>query len=88
MWAFNPDFILRHTKAYENTTDYEDEAIIEALKEVQGRICESANELVYALINDFDEFCEDAIDSDGRGHFLSYYDGEEHESGDYYIYRR
>lgn len=88
LWAFNPDFILRHTKAYENTTDYEDEAIIEALKEVQGRICESANELVYALINDFDEFCEDAIDSDGRGHFLSYYDGEEHESGDYYIYRR
>ena len=87
LWAFNPDFILKHTKAYENTTDYEDEAIIKALGEVQSRICDSANELVYALINDFDEFCEDAIYSDGRGHFLSYYDGEEHKSGDYYIYR-
>lgn len=88
LWAFNPDFILRHTKAYENTTEYEDEAIIEALKEVQSRICESANELVYALINDFDEFCEDAIDEDGRGHFLSYYDGKEYESDNFYIYRR
>lgn len=88
LWAFNPDFILRHTKAYENTTEYEDEAIIEALKEMQSRICESANELVYALINDFDEFCEDAIDEDGRGHFLSYYDGKEYESDNFYIYRR
>lgn len=88
LWAFNPDFILRHTKAYGNTTEYEDEAIIEALKEVQSRICESANELVYALINDFDEFCEDAIGEDGRGHFLSYYDGKEYESDNFYIYRR
>lgn len=88
LWAFNPEFILKHTKAYENTTNYEDEAIIEALKEVQSRICESANELVYALINDFDEFCEDAIDADGRGHFLSYYDGKEYESDNFYIYRR
>ena len=88
LWAFNPEFILKHTKAYENTTDYEDEAIIEALKEVQGRICEGANELVYALINDFGEFCEDAIDEDGRGHFLSYYDGKEYESDNFYIYIR
>lgn len=88
LWAFNPDFILRHTRVYENTTNYEDEAIIEALKDVQSRICESANELVYALINDFDEFCEDAIDEDGRGHFLSYYDGKEYESDSFYIYRR
>ena len=87
LWAFNPDFILRHTKAYENTTEYEDEAIIEALREVQSRICENANELVYALIKDFDEFCEDAIGEDGRGHFLSWYDEKECESGDYYIYR-
>lgn len=88
LWAFNPDFILRHTKAYENTTEYEDEAIIEALGEVQSRICENANELVYALIKDFDEFCEDAIGEDGRGHFLSYYDGKEYESDNFYIYRR
>lgn len=88
LWAFNPDFILRHTKAYENTTEYEDEAIIEALGEVQSRICENANELVYALIKDFDEFCEDAISEDGRGHFLSYYDGKEYESDNFYIYRR
>ena len=34
-----------------------------------------------------DEFIEDAISSDGRGHFLSPYDGEENEEGDYFIYR-
>jgi hypothetical protein len=39
------------------------------------------------MIDDPDEFIQDAIDSDGRGHFLSYYDGEETEINDYYIYR-
>ena len=88
LWAFNPDFILRHTRVYESTSIYEDEAIIEALKEMQSRICESANELVYALIDNFDEFCEDAIREDGRGNFLSWYDGEEYKSDNFYIYRR
>jgi hypothetical protein len=31
---------------------------------------------------------KDAISTDGRGHFISSYDGEENEQGDYYIYRR
>ena len=46
---------------------------------MQGKLCESANELVLALIDDMDKFVSDAISSDGRGHFLSYYDGEEQE---------
>ena len=87
LWAFNPDFIIQHTEFYKNSTPNEDEDAIEALKLMQGKMCESANALVKALIRDMDEFVEDAIDADGRGHFISWYDGEEEESGDFYIYR-
>lgn len=80
LWAFNADFILQHTAVFEETTDREDQEIIKALRMVQESICESANALVRALISDIDTFIEDAIDADGRGHFMSSYDGEEHES--------
>lgn len=87
LWAFNADFILEHTSVYEETTAHEDEEIINALREMQGKLCESANALVKALISDIDKFIEDAIDADGRGHFLSSWDGIENKSGDFYIYR-
>lgn len=87
LWAFNANFILEHTAASEDTTAREDEEIIKALRMVQENICEGANALVKALISDIDTFIEDAIDADGRGHFMSSYDGEEHESNGFYIYR-
>lgn len=87
LWAFRPEFILQHSAASEETTAREDQEIIKALNEVQSKLCESANALVKALIKNLDEFITDAIDADGRGHFLSGYDGEENESGDFYIYR-
>ena len=58
----------------------------EHIKEVQGRY-EDGNQELLRLIDDIDEFVEDAIRADGRGHFLSSYDGDENEEGDYYIYR-
>ena len=87
LWAFNADFILKHTEAYKNTTDREDAEIIKALQMIQSSICESANSLVLALISDIEEFIEDAIDADGRGHFLATYDGQENGDGKFYIYR-
>lgn len=36
---------------------------------------------------DRESFISDCISIDGRGHTLSGYDGEEHEQGNYYIYR-
>lgn len=87
LWAFNAEFILQHSAASEETTAREDEEIIKSLRMVQESICEGANALVKALISDIDTFIEDAIDADGRGHFMSSYDGEEHESGAFYIYR-
>lgn len=91
LWAFNTSFILEHCSTYNRMSIWEYDSAKEALNEVQSKCCESANELVRALIQDMDEFVEDAICADGRGHFISMYDGCEHEEklGDiyYYIYR-
>ena len=87
LWAFNADFILQHTEFYNNSTDREDAEFCDSLKQLQRSVCESANSIVKALITDIDTFVDDAIDADGRGHFLSFYDGEEHEQGEFFIYR-
>ena len=36
---------------------------------------------------DIEKFINEAIASDGRGHFISYYDGNEYEENDLFIYR-
>lgn len=89
LWAFNADFILRHTEFYNNSTSREDAEFIKALQDLQRRLCESANSIVKALIIDVDDFVSDAIDSDGRGHFISWYDGEEYETqyNNIFVYR-
>jgi hypothetical protein len=38
-------------------------------------------------IKDIEKFINEAIASDGRGHFISYYDGHEHEENGLFIYR-
>jgi len=73
LWAFNASFIIDHSKL-EYSSDVE-----KCLREMQGKLCESANELVAALIEDMDSFIEDAISADGRGHFLSSYSCDEEE---------
>jgi hypothetical protein len=45
------------------------------------------NEAYKDMIYDVDDFIDDAIDADGRGHFLSPYDSKEHEIGEYFLYR-
>lgn len=83
VWAFNAGFIINHSKL-----PYE---AIEMVEGFQSAKCEDANDTILALIDDFDEFVSDAISADGRGHFLSTYDGEENEEtvdGEtYFIYR-
>ena len=79
VWAFNPSFLSSHSGINQ-----------EIFKLLQDK-CESANEAILKLIKDFDKFVEDAVGTDGRGHFLSGYDGEEnnheHDNETYYIYR-
>lgn len=86
LWAFNAEFIVSHAKAGLNNDSF-----IKSLRTMQDDQCESCNEVIEALIEDMDHFINDAISADGRGHFMSSYDGEENEStinGEtFYIYR-
>lgn len=78
-WAFNKSFLNAQSEAIAEMDD-------ETFRVIQER-CESANKAILAMIDDKDSFVNDAIASDGRGHFLSGYDGEENEQNGYYIYR-
>ena len=84
VWAFNADFIAGEIG------NYDLKPAIEALIEE----CEDGNDGIMALIESFttiEDFAQNAISADGRGHFISSYDGEEYETEyngmDYYIYR-
>lgn len=90
LWAFQANFILSHCSTYEDMSNWEFDAAKEALGKIQGHFCESINPLIKAMIPNMDEFIEDAICADGRGAFLSHYDGRENEEEidgvTYYIY--
>lgn len=87
LWAFNSDFIVEHTKVYDDLTIGEAEILAKNISEMTCKMCDNANTIVELLIEDINEFIEDAIEADGRGHFISMYDGREHEQDGYYIYR-
>ena len=73
VWAFNTDFLAYMTDLPRK--------IFEALQPQ----CESANGAILACIEQtcgIDDFVEEAISADGRGHFLSNYDGYETVIGD------
>ena len=81
VWAFTPSFLASFTGF--------DIEVFEAIQN-NGR-CESNNAAILSMIEDEDDFVSDAISADGRGHFMSTYDGEENEeevNGEtFYIYR-
>jgi len=84
LWAFNANFLAEQTDLPEEVFT----AIIDNGK------CESNNSVIEAIIDkstDIDVFCDEAMRADGRGHFMSNYDGNENEEtvGDttFYIYR-
>lgn len=82
-WAFRSSFICEYCNLPQE--------LAEALEAMQSKKCESANDSILALIEETDGglegFVEDAISADGRGHFLSSYDGEENERDGFFIYR-
>lgn len=79
LWAFNADFIINHTDLPYDAIDM--------IRSYQNERCEDANDTIYALINDIDEFVLDAINTDGRGHFMNSYDGDEMAHNEWFIYR-
>lgn len=80
LWAFNASFILPHTILSSGMED-----VITAIVNAKY---EDATPILEAMIPDMDSLIEDAISSDGRGHFLNFYDGGEYESQGFYIYQR
>lgn len=77
LWAFNPEFLAA----------YMPEGVdADVLKVIQEK-CESANPALLKMCTDLQGLISDAIGADGRGHFISSYDGEESEVGEFYIYR-
>jgi hypothetical protein len=86
LWAFNYSFLRCHLRR-----GIDSDAMEKSVKHMQETLCESCNEAIFALIGDFSHFVNDAISADGRGHFLSPYDGEEQEvkvgKTMYFLYR-
>jgi hypothetical protein len=85
VWAFTPSFLQAHTGVSSDI-----------IKEIQNSKLDCPNEVLIAMIKDFDHFVDDAIACDGRGHFLAQYDHEENfvtfqnglfEDVTYFIYR-
>jgi hypothetical protein len=78
LWAFNPSFLC----------NYLPKGVTEDVVRILQDKCEGANEPLLAMVDDrLDDLIQDAIGADGRGHFVNNYDGEEHEAGEYFIYR-
>lgn len=75
IWAFYSSFLAKHTNIDE-----------EIIKHLQDK-CEGANDVLLNAVKDINDFVNDAIGCDGRGHFISSYDGNEEELNDLYIYR-
>ena len=80
VWAFQSSFLSAHLKKGI------DSEVIDCIQ-ANGK-CEDNNEAIISLIDDIDHFVNDAISCDGRGRFMSSYDGEEIElDDDNYAYR-
>lgn len=81
LWAFNADFLSGETGI--------DSEVFKAIQ--ANDRCESNNDAIESIIQScgsLERFYEAAIAADGRGHFMSSYDGEEHEIGtNLYLYR-
>lgn len=96
LWAFNSKFIVNNLSNQSDLQGRAYDSFISALDKMKSELCEDANCIVKMLIQDnegsIDSFTKEALKADGRGHFLSSYDGEEREEiiDDvmYFIYRQ
>jgi hypothetical protein len=82
LWAFNASFICDMCSI--------DRAMVEAIQAMQEKKCESCNDAILRMVEGscgLDDFVKEAISADGRGHFISQYDGNENEEGEFFIYR-
>lgn len=77
LWAFNAEFLEEKIPLDAKT-----------IRVIQENMSEDANEVFVKLLGDYlPVFTQQAISADGRGHFMSSYDGHEWQDGEFYIYR-
>jgi len=82
LWAFRTDFISNFMIIETNPN------VLKAIQQMQESLSEGANDIMKALVGDnFETLVQAAISADGRGHFLSPYDGEENQVDQFFIYR-
>lgn len=77
----NPEFIYLHSTLYGTDTT---ENCLDTIRAIQDKKDPS---LVENIIKGMSSFIEDAIEIDGMGLYLAYYDCKENEQGKYLIYR-
>jgi hypothetical protein len=91
LFAFNTSFIVPFVREDVAEGIEEEGGSVEEYVEQLKEKYEDGNADLEDLIDDMDRFVRDAVMSDGRGHFLSSYDGNELEqkvNGKwYFIYR-
>jgi hypothetical protein len=75
VWAFNASWLADYVPLAKT--------VIVKMREAMS---EAANEALLALIKDPDQFIADSVAADGRGHFLSDYDGKEVKFEGWFIY--
>ena len=83
LWAFNAEFILGCCNLDISR------GVVASLRDMQGKSCEGCSDFIRALIDGtcgIDDFVYQAIESDGREHFIATYDDEENEQDEYFIY--
>lgn len=86
IWAFEATFIAKEC----DLSDFDN--AVKGIRSMQESCNDSCNVILLALIEKtcgIEEFINDAINADGRGHFISSYDGEENELEDeeLFVYR-
>ena len=69
IWAFRAEWLV----------DYIPTLTADDIRIIQGEHCEDCNEIIFKLVEDFEELVEDAIEQDGIGHFIAFQDGEVQE---------
>src|SRR5277367_6558951 len=92
LWAFNLSFLCSYMDCVKNLEGKPFADFKIAFMEIQSKMSEDCNPIFSILVGEnFDRLVENAIGLDGRGHFLSPYDGREHEieheGQTFYIYR-
>lgn len=71
LWAFRPEFLAQYATGTMRAR---------WIEEIIGDRCEDANDDITDIIGDnLADLIDDAISSDGLGHFLNTYDGEHEE---------